>query len=747
MLSNERLKLDHLSSSVNQSRNSLIQTSNTLIFASSNLLHIYDKKAKQFHSDVLSHRTVIQNVILKEKDGIDHLLVSSDVCTFHRKLGDVWKYETVEMEEMKCKMNIECIDFIFYENDRLFIASACEEENLLKIGKYNLKNDDNTFGLEFESLELVKKKESRQLCVQVKLFKNFEGKFQVIYSSVDSRSNNRLNIDSYSAELNKWISCKKVENAHKNWIRIIDVINDKGFDLLCSGSDDGVIRIWKNGNDLKLQNVFQSNDSPIVYMLWKDLWTIISCNKNGNCSVWRKDEDQWYEDFNLGTNNFDVILFGGDFDGNQLIVWGYRGYINSYELIVDEEDDYLSFDESSTVIRGHFNTINDISWHPYDPILASTSDDQTTRLLGINANGIWEEIQRPQTHGYNMNGVQWLTSLSFVSCSDEKCLRIFNANKKFLNHLNKFKNKFENMEEIKELLNSNIIVPPLTLSSINQQEKNNEVGEKYSESSEEYLSNQTLWEESMKLYGHSQDVVTMATTIIDRKEGGKYLMIASASRSMSMEDSSIIIWELKIDNIFESISSSSSWTLKQKLENVHNLTITNLQFSSDVRFLISVSRDRSLSIYQLSSLEFTYKLHVHLPAAHQRIIRSISIIPSQSDNQLYFLTGSRDKILKVWKCANSQVELIDTVKLTSPIATSTSDKNRNLFYVGTTNGEVQAITIDDESKKVSKNELLLKLANGISKIECHSYDSQSYVAIATTDNTLRIYSHNENSHI
>jgi hypothetical protein len=58
--------------------------------------------------------------------------------------------------------------------------------------------------------------------------------------------------------------------------------------------------------------------------------------------------------------------------------------------------------------------------------------DQTTRIHGLLPTNAWRELARPQVHGYDLVGVQFLDALKFVSIADEKVARVFEAPKAFV---------------------------------------------------------------------------------------------------------------------------------------------------------------------------------------------------------------------------------------------------------------------------------------------------------------------------
>jgi elongator complex protein 2 len=82
--------------------------------------------------------------------------------------------------------------------------------------------------------------------------------------------------------------------------------------------------------------------------------------------------------------------------------------------------------------------VEDICWEPEQKFFITTSKDQTTRFHGVwrsSGSDTWNELGRPQIHGYDLKCCAFLDRFKFVSGADEKLLRVFEAPKIFLNNL------------------------------------------------------------------------------------------------------------------------------------------------------------------------------------------------------------------------------------------------------------------------------------------------------------------------
>lgn len=265
--------------------------------------------------------------------------------------------------------------------------------------------------------------------------------------------------------------------------------------------------------------------------------------------------------------------------------------------------------------------------------LITASADQTTRIHAPwkdNLEDLWHEIARPQIHGYDMTCLTMLAPDIYVSGADEKVVRIFTATSTFKNQLK----SLANVEDFKSVKAYSAAVPSLGLTNKATYEENTQdtensvMGNVYESPTEEELMQNTLWPETNKLYGHGYEIFCMAA-----RHDGK--LLATACKSTSQEHSAILLWAEE---------STNTWLQVQQLV-YHQLTVTQMEFSPDDKYLLSVSRDRRWSLFK--TMNGDYKLIAASSKKdnpHSRIIWCCAWTQDSS----YFATGSRDGKIAIW---------------------------------------------------------------------------------------------------
>ena len=142
--------------------------------------------------------------------------------------------------------------------------------------------------------------------------------------------------------------------------------------------------------------------------------------------------------------------------------------------------------------------------------------------------------------------------------------------------------------------------------------------------SEETLVQNTLWPEIQKVYGHGYEIFSVASN-----HSGTIL--ASACKAAQAEHANILLWETK------------KWTKFASLENGHALTVVQIAFSPDDKYLLTVSRDRTLALWNMSDFSLHFKTDKK-SSVHQRIIWACDWTPDSK----YFVTVGRDKKCVIW---------------------------------------------------------------------------------------------------
>lgn len=349
-----------------------------------------------------------------------------------------------------------------------------------------------------------------------------------------------------------------------------------------------------------------------------------------------------------GINHLGYYTCTWSCDGSSIAAHGYTGALHVWDRV----DGSLI---PRTAGSGHMGPVVDSSWSRDGLFLLTVSEDQTARIFTESrpepgAPGEWCEIARPQIHGHDFSCAAMVSApgdtskYKYVSGSEEKVLRVFESPRAFLDTLMAAQGHDValSQEEAGGALGATL--PALGLSNKavlveEDQSDKEQSGGGYDDGAdlaptsapsmvtcpplEEHLSQNTLWPETHKLYGHGNDVYCVAAS----PRGD---CVASASRAQSVSTAGIIVW------------NTESWTLSETLDG-HTLTVTHLEFSPCGEFLASAGRDRKMCIFKRGSgIEFS---RACLVKAHARIIWGLAWTPDSK----YIVTASRDSTIKVWK--------------------------------------------------------------------------------------------------
>ncbi|KAF9908681.1 Elongator subunit elp2 [Linnemannia zychae] len=445
------------------------------------------------------------------------------------------------------------------------------------------------------------------------------------------------------------------------------------FEALLLGHDDWVYTInWQPATSLN-----GSYHQPMC---------LLSASTDKSMMIWRPDESTgvWVNNTQVGEVGGNTIgFFGGLFgpDGRWILAYGYNGAFHIWKNEGNEIGDKWV---PQVPASGHYAPVQDLTWDPTQSYLVSVSLDQTARLYSPwkhldaqsgNAVSTWHEIARPQIHGYDAQCIAFTDRWTFVSGSDEKVLRVFDAPQTFVRSLAALSGDATVLaEESSRPVGANL--PALGLS--NKAVFENDIASMVeAQESEEYLSQQafvstgatptslvetmsqppfeehllqhTLWPEVEKLFGHGYELMC-----VDGSHNHRW--VASACKAHTPDQAGVRLFDVQ-----------NGWKQTANPLQSHTLTVTKVKFSHGDRFLLSISRDRLWSLFErVEDPEAIdpYKL-VASNKGHARILWDCS----WSHDDSMFATGSRDKSIKIWKSASptsaagSPWSAIATIKL------------------------------------------------------------------------------------
>lgn len=397
---------------------------------------------------------------------------------------------------------------------------------------------------------------------------------------------------------------------------------------------------------------------------WVQPQSILSASMDKTMMIWRPESKTgiWVNEVTVGELSHSALGFYGGLwgpKGDSILAHGYGGSFHLWKNIGMSSEQW----QPQLVPSGHSGAVVDLGWAKSNQFILSASHDQTTRIFAPwerkkdgDTEISWHEIARPQVHGHDINAIAITKGEGnhrYVSGADEKVARVFEAPLSFLQTLQytawgNLGKQNENKEDV-QILGANMSAlglsqKPIYVHASKSVSTVTEGGADGMETfpdavpivlteppPEENLAWNTLWPESHKLYGHGNELFAMCCD-----HAGK--IIATACKAQSANVAEIWLWQV------------GSWRVVGRLHS-HALTVTEVKFSCDDRFLLSVSRDRHFSVFQLEKNgndEVKHKL-IAKQEAHKRIIWACS----WSTRSHMFATGSRDRTVKIWKITES----------------------------------------------------------------------------------------------
>jgi elongator complex protein 2 len=249
---------------------------------------------------------------------------------------------------------------------------------------------------------------------------------------------------------------------------------------------------------------------------------------------------------------------------------------------------------------------------------------------------------------------------------------------------------------------------------------------------EDYLTNNTLWPESCKLYGHGYEIIAVTTS-------HKGDLIASSGKAQSKTNSKLFIWDAIKNQLISKLDG-------------HSLTIVQIEFSPDDNLILSVSRDRTWCLFKRGDPS-TLKYELFQTCNENTFARIIWGCSWSYDSKI-FAAGSRDCNLKIFKneTESSHTNFKEVICSEFKIAITSVNilpdlqiKSNYIAFVGFESGDIKILAVDTEKNFVCKviYDFPTFLSHGLTVKRIRSFIIQNTnhirIASCSDDFSTRIY--------
>nr|POF14014.1 elongator complex protein 2 [Quercus suber] len=554
-------------------------------------------------------------------------------------------------------------------------------------------------------------------------------------------------------------------SGHEGWIRGLDFISEHDTEdsdiLLASASQDRYIRLWRFTNDSQRRNELTNRDDQVAVMnrslsnkahelgdtgskckvsfeallighedwIYTARWApkssngkpvLLSASADNSLALWSADEASglWVCSARMGeiSGQKGSTTATGSAGGFWIGLWSpgaesvaSLGRTGSWRVWQHDAEQDMWLQQVG--IAGHTQEVRGIAWATDGSYLLTTGSDQTTRLSAEwkrDETTTWHEFSRPQIHGYDLNCIDTVSPTQIISGADEKLLRVFNKPKAIDTLLSKLCGISSTTLDLPDA--ANIPVLGLSNKAVSMQPDAEHVdspdaaavddrtatdpASAPSRSTldlsqppyEDLLARHTLWPEHEKLYGHGYEISCVAAS----HDGS---LIATACKASSIDHAVIRLYDTK------------EWREVRPALTAHSLTVTDLEFSPDDRYLLSVGRDRQWAMFQRAGATGNvYKNVASNPKGHARMILHCSWAPPELGH--VFATAGRDKTVKLWRLGRDSVDCITSIVASAPVTavafalTLNPESDRIALVYGTEEGSISLATIGQTDLKV-----------------------------------------------
>ena len=255
-----------------------------------------------------------------------------------------------------------------------------------------------------------------------------------------------------------------IVGGHEDWVVSLDSRREGEGLVVVSGGQDSLVRMWRlqRRRESRLDSEELALEEEVVSLAGED-WTVVlesvlaghegwvysvqwspsshlllTASMDKTIMVWGQAGEEgegevWLEQVRVGEVGGNTLGFLGAVwapGGQKILGQSWGGAFHLWQ------SDLAGGWEAGVVAGGHQQAVTDLSWEQAGRYLLTVSRDQTARIHSVwAAGGSWQEVGRPQVHGYDLTCCAMLDQHRFVSGAEEKVLRAFSAPSNFLENL------------------------------------------------------------------------------------------------------------------------------------------------------------------------------------------------------------------------------------------------------------------------------------------------------------------------
>lgn len=172
----------------------------------------------------------------------------------------------------------------------------------------------------------------------------------------------------------------------------------------------------------------------------------------------------------------------------------------------------------------------------------------------------------------------------------------------------------------------------------------------------------------------------------------------------------------------------------------HKNTILTAKFSPDDRNVIAAGVEGAIYFHKLNQSSYHYKIF-----AHDDVIYSLDYAAVRGANSHYFLSGSRDKSVKLWRIGSLEQELTKQEQEFEPVVYRCHNNTVRFVHISPLNSSMFCTGSDDKTIKIWSanvpNKRLNTLSSHTNWIRCCKFSRRNADLLASCgdDSTLRLF--------